>query len=411
MNRAVLVAAFCALVVLLACGAWLLWHDRAPSRVGGIARETAPETENGVHHANTPACAAVNNSPEPATNSESSPKPAANSPRDPVPDQPTPPEQTRPDFRRQLENPRPRYLETERKKFVSVTISGRVQDSNNAGVSGADIYVEVVVLRRIKGVPDAESSPLQKAAISGPGGAYSINIEREVFESATLTAYVSARARRYGPSPVIALDATAGGSLAADLTLHEGGSVRGRVVDTQGNPVSDVKVVLGKQVQMAQQPAHAGECFEALTDSSGAYAFEDVSVGTYPLGVLSYAHNYRSGPKGVDVTSQAAAVDDIIVEIVISIRIRVADSAGGKVQGVCTITFNDGKKVAQRLSAVVPEDGVVLLGYPPVGSFDVTVRVDGYFESAPMRLTFTVGQTTDGGSFALSKDPDFVKQH
>jgi hypothetical protein len=248
-------------------------------------------------------------------------------------------------------------------------------------------------------------------ATSDKDGAFDFSIECEIFESATLTAYVSARARGYGPSPVAVVEATVGGAFSATLTLREGGAVKGRVVDTHGNPVVGVKVVLGKQVQMAKQAAHTGEYFEALTDSFGVYKFEDVAVGAYPIGVLSLAHDYRSGPKDINVAHEAAALEDLVVEVVISIRLRVTDASGGQVQGVCTIIFREGKDVKSRQNSVVPEDGVLVLAHPPAGTYDVTIQVEGYVESTPSRLTFTLGQITDAGTIVVTKDPNYVRQH
>lgn len=410
MNRAVFVAAVASLVVLLVCGAWLLWREPAPSRLATTSREhtSAPgsaESAPGVL-ANLPkAC-----EPSPAANAPA-PGDGASQPEPGQANQPGQPAQPRPDFNRLPGTSRPLPMEMESKKFVSVTISGRVQLENNMPVAGADVCFEVVALRRMKGTPDDASSPLQKVAVSDREGGFVFSFQREIFESAKLTAYVSARAHGYGPSPVVSIEVAGGGSFPATLVMREGGAVRGRVVDAQGNAIAGVTVALGKQAPLAERPAHSGLYYEALTDNGGNYAIEDVVVGNYSIGVLSYAHDFRAGPKTAAVVQGGTQLEDIVVEVVISIRVRLVDSTGATVAGSCTLNFHDGKKVVQRLGTMVPEDGVIVLGYPPAGTFDVTARVDGYFESAPTRLTFALGQTTDGGTITLTKDPNFVKQH
>lgn len=413
MNRALIIAASSALIVLLLCAAWLLWHDPSPSRIHTVARDNTaapaqdvrPGTSSGTPASNTQTAPGAN-----APEKTNAPKPEpGNVPPDPQPK----PDQPKPDFRRTPGTERPLPAETESKKLISTTISGRVQLESGTPVADADVHLEVVVMRRMKGTPDDASSPLQKVATSDQNGAFSFTLEREIYESAKLTAFVSARARGYGPSAVTTLEVTGESGMGASvtLTLADGGNVRGRVVDTQGNAVPGVKVVLGKYAPHAERPAHAGECFEVVTDTSGAYSFDDVRVGSYPIGVLSYAHNYRSGPKQVVVSRDAAPLEDIVLEVVISIRVCIADATGAKVAGTCTLSFSDGKKVVQRLGATVPEDGLIVLGYPPAGTFDVTAHIDGYFDSAPVRLTFTPGQMTDAGTLTLTKDPDYVKQH
>ncbi len=389
MNRAVIIAASISLLALMLCGALLLWHEPLPSRIGTVSRENTAPSQSGVIQPAANSDASGPDGDSRKTNSQAPGNEAPDStPKQP--DVPGQPEQARPDFHRVPGTERTQPKEMETKRSVSATISGRVQLESNAPVAGADIFVEVLAQRRMKGTPDDASSPLQKVAMSDQDGAFSFALEREIFESARLTAYVSARARGYGPSPVITVEIAAGGAHGATLILREGAAVRGRVVDMQGNPVGGVKVALGKQPPYAERPGISGVYYEAVTDSTGAYAIEDVAVGLYAIGVLSYAHNYRSGPTSAAVNQGGTQLEEIVVEIVISIRVRIADSTGARIVGMCTLIFHDGKKVMQRLGAMVPEDGVIVLGYPPAGTFDVTAHIDGYFDSAPVRLTFAL---------------------
>jgi Carboxypeptidase regulatory-like domain len=301
-------------------------------------------------------------------------------------------------------------MEVERRKFVSALITGRVIDAGFSPVEGADVYCEVMVQRRFKGVPDDQSSSLAKASTSGGDGTFSFTVEREIFESASMTIYVSARCRGYAPTKPAQVDASAGGSFSFTLALRAGGSVRGRVVDAQGIAVAGVKVALGKQATAAERSARAGDYFEAVTDADGAYGLDDVPQGVHRIGVLSLIHNYRQGPTEAAISDAPLMLEDIVVEVVISIRLRVVEAGGAKLHGPCTLSFRENGKDKQRIAGFVTGDGLVELAHPPLGTFDVFIKVEGCLESASLRLTFSLGQTTDAGTFAVNRDPDYVKQ-
>lgn len=405
MNRAVPVAAGLSLLILLLCGTWLLWHSPMPARIvapsasSGISSEavnTAPVPDAAPGPTNVPAI--------PESPSISHPQPDA------TPDEPSTPGQPKPDFRRAPGTAKSAPIEVERRRFVSATVSGRVIDAGFSPVEGVEVCCELVVMRRFKGTPDDESSTLEKVATSMGDGTFSFTVEREIFESASMTLYVSARCRGYAPAKPVQVEASAGGSFNVTLSLRAGGSVRGRVVDAQGVAVAGVSVVLGKQALLAERPAHAGEYFEQITDAAGAYAFEDVPQGVHRIGVLSLIHNHRQGPTEAAIGDAPVTLEDIVVEVVISIRLRVIEAGGAKLHGQCTLSFRENGKDKQRLAGFVTGNGLVELAHPPLGTFDVFIKVEGCFESTPLRLTFSLGQTTDAGTVTISRDPDYVKQ-
>ncbi|MCC6150935.1 MAG: carboxypeptidase regulatory-like domain-containing protein [Planctomycetes bacterium] len=403
MNRAVALAAGLSCLVLLFCAAWLFWYAPAPVRnaasdtrsaTPAVVAVTAGNTVHVEAHANVPA----------------DPVAPANTPPDEAADPRPSPSQPKPDFRRSPSADKTPPLEAERRKVVSALISGRVLDAGFAPVEGADVFCEVVVMQRSMSMPDDESSSLAKVASSAGDGSFVFTLERETSESAAFTLYVSARCVGFAPSRPVVVNATAGGGFDVALTLRAGGSVSGRVVDAQQNAVAGVRVALGKQVPQAERPAHAGEYFEVLTDSTGAFSFENVPQGVHRIGVVSLVHNTRKGPTEAVIGDAHTILDDLVVEVVTALRLRLVEANGAKLHGPLTVTFRENGKDKQRLTGFVTGDGLVELVYPPVGTFEVIIKVEGCFESAPQRLTFSLNQLTDGGTFTVTRDPDFVKQ-
>ena len=405
MNRAVPWAAGLSLLILLICGAWLLWHSPAPARVVAPGGPTGCSC-NKSNFAAAPIATVVPANVPAASESHSNSQPLPEA----TPEKASAPGQPKPDFRRAPGAARSAPIEVERKKFVSALISGRVIDAGFSPVEGADVYCEVIVQRRYKGVADDESSSLAKVSTSSGDGTFSFTVEREIFESASMTIYVSARCRGYAPAMPAQVDASAGGSFSCTLSLRAGGSVRGRVVDAQGVAVAGVKVALGKQATAAERSARAGDYFEAVTETDGTYALDDVPQGVHRIGVLSLIHNYRRGPTEAVISDTPLTLEDIVVEVVISIRLRVVEAGGAKLHGPCTLSFRENGNDKQRLAGFVTGDGLIELAHPPLGTFDVFIKVEGCFESASQRLTFSLGQITDAGTFTVSRDPDYVKQ-
>lgn len=391
MNRAALIVAAIALLVLAASGGWLLLNSPRPAaRLNAPCRPEVTPTANRSAPANVPPSATPTpNATEPA---KPDPPPATDAP-------------TRPAL-----PPLPRATETEPRRTIAVTISGEVVDGASSPVEAASVWVEVVARRKHKAVADEYGRPLRRIATTDSAGQFAAAIEQDIYESATLTLYISAMKTGYGPSTPVAVAASAGGHYNVSLTLREAGAVKGRVVDVQGQAIAGVRVVLGKAPSLEEAPARRFEYFEAVTDAEGRYAFADVPRGIYALGVVSAIHNARNNAKEVRVAEGVARPDDIVLELVTSLRIRFVDEGGAGVHGPLTLLFNADGKLKQRMTAFVTGDGVVEIPYPPVGQYEVVVRLEGYLEIAPRTVRVEFARTTDVGEVIVRKDPNYVKQ-
>lgn len=396
MNRAVAIAAVCSVLVLIACGLWLALNPPPHARSAAIGCQNKPITAGNVATVHTNSSA----NPQPPSNQGPQEGPSPTTEKQPLPV---------PSHRTTLP-PNTPTRETEARRLVTITVSGRVQAPNSSPVAGADIWLETVAQRKQKGQPDADSRALCPAAKADNDGAFAFTIEHELFESAALTLYVSARARGYGPSVPEAIFVGSGGTFAATLTLRDAGAAAGRVVNEQGTGVSGVKVALGKQAHLTERPAHAGSYFEAFTNADGYYEFSDVPRGSYSIGVLSTIHNTRQGPREAVIGETAVKVADIVIKVVTSIRFRCVDAEGGSIHARCSLEFNADGKV-KRMTAFASGDGRVELPYPPVGEYDLVLQLEGYLPAAPLRLKIEFGKTTDVGEISVRKDPAFVKEH
>ena len=302
----------------------------------------------------------------------------------------------------------------------SVSVSGRVSDSAGNPVAGAEVFADIN--ERL----GSESSVMmvsfndsgEKVATSDNGGNFSGTVKGKVGEKAQVTLVMRAKAKGYAESKKVNVEAKHGETKSdIRLTLQGAGSVRGRVVDANGTGLAGVTVSLSSQ----RGSAAFGEDIvvfggpgknSALTDAAGIYQIEDVAEGSYTLSLRAPGYREKSGPRAVDVKpDQVSQLDsDFVLAATTCLRARLVGADTKPLQGWATVELTPaGGGAVQRLNAAVTEDGTLVINDPPVGEFNVVVKLWGYFDSASAFCVFNQDQTTDMGTLTLTPNPEAGK--
>ena len=106
----------------------------------------------------------------------------------------------------------------------------------------------------------------------------------------------------FGASPAASRPAQAQPTLqVADAALGPQGVLRGKVVDAQGQPVADARVVLAQR---------SGPVAEAQTDAEGRFAVANLRHGVYAVGAAEGVGIYRLWPSSV---APPSATSDVLI--------------------------------------------------------------------------------------------------
>ncbi len=302
----------------------------------------------------------------------------------------------------------------------SVTVSGRVTDSAGNPVAGADVFADINERlgseASIMMVSFNDSG--EKIATTDSGGNFSGTVRGKVGEKSQVTLVMRSKAKGYAESKKVSLEVKNGDTKTdIRLTLQGAGSVRGRVVDASGVGIAGVTVLLASQ---RGSPGFGEEIVvfggpgknSAVTDASGIYQIEDVAEGSYSLSLRAPGFREKSGPRAVDVKpDQVSQLDsDFVLAATTCLRARLVGADAKPLQGWATVELTPaGGGAVQRLNAAVGEDGMLVINDPPIGDFNVIVKLWGYFDSASTFCAFTQDQTSDIGTLTLSPNPDAGK--
>lgn len=302
----------------------------------------------------------------------------------------------------------------------SATVSGTVTDGAGNPVAGADVYADINERlgseNNVMMVSFSDSG--EKVATTDGGGNFSGTVKGTVGEKSAVTLVMRAKAKGYAESKKVNVEAKNGDTKTdIKLVLQGAGSVRGRVVDASGLGVAGVTVSLSSQrnnggfgediVVMGGIAKNSG-----TTDSTGTYVIEDVAEGSYTLNLRAPGFREKSGPRAVDVKpAQVTQLDsDFVLAATTCLRAKLVGADGKPLQGWATIELTPGNGGnTQRLNAMVGEDGNLAVNDPPIGDFNVVVKLWGYFDSASSFNVFTQDQTTDLGTIAMTPNPEAGK--
>lgn len=301
----------------------------------------------------------------------------------------------------------------------NVEVSGTVVDSRGNPVPGADVFADINERLGDRGAMMVTFNDLgDKIATTDNGGAFTATVKAKVGEKSQVTLILRARAKGYAESKRLSVDAKSGDSKTGlRLVLPGAGSVRGRVIDQQGSAIAGVTVSLspqrgsgvtyGEEVILGGQAKNAG-----VTDASGSYEIVDMAEGSYSLNLRAPGWREKSGPRVVDVKpDQVSQVEtDFVLVPTTCLRARLCDADGKPISGWATVELTpaSGGSV-QRLNAMVGEDGLLAVNEPPIGEYNVTVKLWGYLDSAQHFAVLTQDQTTDLGVLTLAVNPEARK--
>jgi hypothetical protein len=189
-----------------------------------------------------------------------------------------------------------------------------------------------------------------------------------------------------------------------DIDLHAS-SIRGRVTDRDGKPLSDVRIMVsaikGSGTGQMTAPPRPG-----VTDSDGRYLLDFVQDGTFHL--VAQKDQYQPATHDVTVAGGAPDVDFQLETGTVS-TVRVADTSGAPVfANVSVIDKGHTLSSAQTNTG----DGVAQLWLPP-GHYQLFVGSQGYARAQTtidvpgpeVRVTLSHGGTI----IAIVKDPTKVQ--
>lgn len=401
-----------------------------PSREAPAADGAASPADTGAAHAKSdaeprgePAATA-----RPEVPAEVNPAPAAPA----VPAEKTPAERAKGlrDALEKIKDKSPEELDPEeilsdmmgKRVDYSVTLAGTVTDSLGNPVAGAEVMAETQETMGGEGamMVFSTASSGHRIAVTDASGAFSGTLTTKVTENAKVSVQLRSRAKGHGESKKVTVEVKHGETKdGIALRLLGAGIVTGRVVDATGQGVAGCTVSLtslaregGPMFIENEVEVGAGGRNRALTDASGEYRLEDVAEGSYRLSLRSPGYKEKSGPRSVEVKAgQIVRVDnDFVVAATTSLKVKLVTEGGQPAQGWATVEFENSEgKIVERRQGMVSAEGDLQLNDPPVGGFNVTVKLWGYHDSAKTWHTFTQDQPTDMGTLALTANPEATR--
>ena len=294
------------------------------------------------------------------------------------------------------------------------TISGRVTDSTNVGIQGAEVYVDITEAVKIGdssamimmsyGTPAGE-----KLAVTDANGDYSVKIKRKVGEKSVVHATVTAKAEGFANSKEHKVTLNNGDDKTeTNLVVRGAGSVAGRVVDGSGRGVAGAKVSLktARSGGFGRMTYIGGEKdLEAVTDAAGTFRINRVPQGRYEFEVFAAGYELTAGAKivTVEIGVEAVVDTDFVVERVTSLKLKLVDSQGNAIHGWVEVgKVGNGMDSPGKLRGNIAEGGVVTFNSPELGSYDIEIMVRG-FKPTTIFATFRDGEQTDLGTVTLER--------
>lgn len=210
----------------------------------------------------------------------------------------------------------------------AVKVSGRVVDAGGKGVAGAEVYVE-----------DREGwgrwpRPVSDTATTDGEGRFTI--------ADAPSGQLHARATAPGRAPGEAEVGNAGPGRSRDgitITLKDGGSLRGRVLDAQGAPVAGASVAfVPEQDRRTRRFAGAASSAPVTSAADGTYFIDSLEESS---GWLAASSEKGSGVVVVGVTAGSETVADVIIDEFGSVAGRVVDGNGAPLAGARVFVAGD----------------------------------------------------------------------
>ena len=282
-------------------------------------------------------------------------------------------------------------------------LGGRVVNTDGAGVAGAEVLLHepAAAFNMGRGAELTRTMTGEDGTfvLSGVGnGDWQLNVEASGYAHHTQSIKIS------------------GATSDIKVTLSRGGTVTGRIIDANGNPVADVAVVsIGQESQAYKlwkaQPATmvnmlwAGTTSLANSAEDGRFRVENVAEGTYLIAAagkdraLLYKDDVRvENEREIDIGDLRFGVHGATRITVTEDGVPVADLTVKLVQGMAWGGGSNSQGVTDAM-------GIALIDNVPPGTWYVrTDRDDGTFDTdmGDRRVVVKPGETAE---FALELRP------
>ncbi len=313
----------------------------------------------------------------------------------------------------------------------TVTISGRVTDDSGAGVAGAAVHVSHGAPASVGRTPRGESDvvrmfargqvSLGKVATADQSGNYEAVLKFKIREGQTqVDLAITAQSQGLTCPEATSLTGVSNEEQRAgvDVRMEAAGSLRGRVVDSSGQPVAGITVYahITRNVQEGERtrrlPSSPLTLQQAVTDRGGAFHITNLQAGTWTLTATGTKHVADGPPVTVAVQSGSESVvpQDIVVKASASLKLRLLTADGEP------LPRNGRRTLIARLLAQLPGGGTALaMGAVDENGFvtfdrvrqdaqSYSIQVQGYAKSGPHYFSIMDSQTNDGGEIRLTAE-------
>jgi len=212
------------------------------------------------------------------------------------------------------------------------TIRGRVLTKTGDPVEGADIYARTIGgPPRAKGGGDGTDSDREGRYELGGlrAGTYKIDLSSD---------------RGLFPRDGVKVEIAAGASVERDLTIEDGGSIKGTVVDAEGKPVAGIEV--GARAMTAQWGGDNGK-----SDDAGNFTLHPIRAGDYRVTASRSWSDQLRKPGTTDDSKQGEKIS-VRANQIATVRLVVESQSAG-IKGI--VVDADGKPVADAFVSAARE--------------------------------------------------------